>query len=62
MGEIIMDLSAPTQPVFLIALVVGVLAIVSLLGVTIPVIAPYALWLLIAAFVLLVLGNVLRGL
>ena len=62
MGEIIMDLSAPTQPVFLIALVVGVLAIISLLGVTIPVIAPYALWLLIAAFVLLVLGNVLRGL
>jgi len=57
-----MDLSAPTQPVFLIALVVGVLAIISLLGVAIPVVSGYAMWLLIAAFVLLVLGNVLRGL
>ncbi|BCJ91636.1 hypothetical protein IZ6_23710 [Terrihabitans soli] len=57
-----MDLSAPTQPVFLIALIVGVLAIVSLLGVAIPVVSGYATWLLIGAFVLLVLGNVLRNL
>ena len=57
-----MDLSAPTQPVFLISLIVGVLAIVSLLGVAIPVVSTYAIWLLMAAFVLLVLGNVLRNL
>jgi hypothetical protein len=57
-----MDLSAPTQPVFLIALIVGVLAIISLLGVAIPVVSAYAMWLLMAAFVLLVLGNVLRNL
>lgn len=57
-----MDLSAPTQPVFLIALLVGVLAIVSLLGVAIPVVSAYAMWLLIGAFVLLVLGNLLRNL
>jgi hypothetical protein len=57
-----MDLSAPTQPVFLIALIVGVLAIVSLLGVAIPVVSAYALWLLIGAFALLVLGNLLRNL
>jgi hypothetical protein len=57
-----MDLSAPTQPVFLIALIVGVLAIISLLGVAIPVVSAYAMWLLMAACVLLVLGNVLRNL
>jgi hypothetical protein len=57
-----MDLSAPTQPVFLISLIVGVLAIVSLMGVAIPVVSTYAIWLLMAAFVLLVLGNVLRNL
>lgn len=57
-----MDLSAPTQPVFLIALIVGVLAIISLLGVAIPVVSAHATWLLMGAFVLLVLGNVLRNL
>ncbi len=57
-----MDLSAPTQPVFLIALIIGALAIVSLLGVAIPVVSAYAVWLLIGAFVLLVLSNLLRNL
>ncbi len=56
-----MNLSAPTQPVFLIALIVGVLAIISLLGVAIPFVSVYATWLLIAAFVLLVLGNLLSN-
>jgi hypothetical protein len=57
-----MELSAPTQPVFLIALIVGAVAALSLLGVAIPVVSAYAAWLLIAAFVLLVLGNLLRNL
>jgi len=61
MGEIIMNLSAPTQPVFLIALVVGVLAIIGLFAV-IPFVTANATWLLIAAFVLLVLGNLLNNL
>lgn len=57
-----MDLSAPTQPVFLIALVVGVLAAIALLGVSIPFVSAYATWLMIGAFALLVLGNLLRNL
>ena len=57
-----MELSAPTQPVFFIALIVGVLAALALLGVSIPIVSAYATWLMIAAFALLVLGNVLRNL
>jgi hypothetical protein len=56
-----MNLSAPTQPVFLIALVVGVLAIIGLFAV-IPFVTANATWLLMAAFVLLVLGNLLNNL
>ena len=56
-----MELSAPTQPVFLVALVVGVLAILGGF-VAIPFVTANASWLLIAAFVLLVLGNLLRNL
>jgi hypothetical protein len=56
-----MDLSAPTQPVFLISLIVGVLAIIGMF-VVIPFVTTNAMWLLIAAFALLVLGNLLRNL
>ena len=56
-----MHLSAPTQPVFLISLVVGVLSILGLF-VVIPFVSANAVWLLIAAFALLTLGNLLRNL
>ena len=47
-----MELSAPTQPVFLVALIVGVLAIIGGF-VAIPFVTANASWLLIAAFALL---------
>lgn len=56
-----MELSAPTQPVFLVAVIVGALAILGGF-VAIPFVTANASWLLIAAFVLLVLGNLLRNL
>lgn len=55
-----MNLSAPTKPVFLIALLLGVLAIVATF-VAIPVASANAFWLLALAFVMLVIGNVARG-
>jgi hypothetical protein len=61
LGEMTMDLSAPTQPVFLVAVIVGALAILGGF-VAIPFVTANASWLLIAAFVLLVLGNLLRNL
>jgi hypothetical protein len=56
-----LNLSAPTLPVFLIA---AVLFILALLGhfVVIPVVTMYQFWLALAAFVVLALGNLLKGL
>ena len=56
-----MELTAPTQPVFLISLIVGVAAIIGLF-VVIPFVTANATWLLIAAFALLVLANLMRNL
>lgn len=60
-----MKLSAPKFVTFLIALIVGVVAIVSMF-VTIPVIgaiiAPYVTYMLMGAFGLLVLSVIFKGL
>ncbi|MBL4787186.1 MAG: hypothetical protein JKY49_17390 [Cohaesibacteraceae bacterium] len=56
-----MRLSAPTQLVFLISLVLIILSIVSMY-VTLPVIGGYTLWLAIAAYGVLFCGNILKGL
>ncbi len=55
-----MNLSAPTMPVFLIA---AALFILALLGhfVVIPFVTMYQFWLAIIAFVVLALGNLLKG-
>ena len=55
-----MKLSAPKKVVFWIAVVIAVIALLSVLGVfTIPVLG--AAWTALIAFVLLMLGNVLKG-
>ena len=55
-----MNLSAPTQPVFLIAVILAILAVVGTF-VVIPVISANAFWAMTAAFIILVLGNLLKG-
>lgn len=57
-----MKLTAPTQPVFLISLVLAVLGILPTLGVVLPVVGAYAGLLLIAGYVLLALAVLLKGL
>jgi hypothetical protein len=62
-----MRLSAPTKVIFLITLVIAVVTVVavllSALGIiTIPLVVPYAFWLVTAAYVLLALGVTLKGL
>ena len=54
-------LSAPKVITWVVAVVVGVVGIVAHLGI-IPVLSGYAFWLVAAAFVLLVLATLLRGL
>lgn len=55
-----MKLSAPNQTLWLIAVILGVLGILAFLGV-IPPLATYAFWLVTIAFVLLLLGTLLKG-
>jgi hypothetical protein len=59
-GVSIMNLNQPKQITFWIAVI---LALVALLGqVAIAALAPFAFWILLIAFVLLVLGNTMSGL
>ena len=55
-----MKLNAPTKLVFLISVVLAILAVVSTF-VAIPVVSAYAFWVAIVAYLVLVAGNVLKG-
>jgi len=57
-----MKLTAPTQPVFLISLVLAVIGILPLLGVVLPVVGGFATFALVAGYVLLALAVFLKGL
>ena len=54
-----MKLSAPTTPVFIIAVILAALALLAFLGV-IPVFAP-PFWVLFAGFVVLMTGCLFKG-
>ena len=56
-----MKLNAPKQITWWIALVVGVVGIIASL-VTIPVLSGFAFWLVVVAFVLLLLATFIPGL
>lgn len=55
-----MRLNQPTRNVFYISVALGVIGLAAKLF-SIAFIAPFAFWLVLAGFVLLVLGNVLKG-
>jgi hypothetical protein len=56
-----MQLSAPQKITWWIALIVGVVGIIAHL-VSLPIIGAFGFWLLAAAFVLLILATLLKGL
>lgn len=56
----LMKLSAPNKVLWLIAVILGVLGILAYLGV-VPQLAVYAFWLVVIAFVLLVIGTLFTG-
>ena len=56
-----MNLSAPTKPVFLISLVLAALAVLGIY-MPIPFISGNAFWVAIIAYVVLLAGNVAKGL
>ena len=55
-----LKLSAPTQIVWIIALILGVVGILGVLGV-ITALAAYAFWLVVAGWALLLIATVMRG-
>lgn len=55
-----MTLSAPTMPVFAIAVILAILAVVGTF-VAIPFVTQYAFWVAVAAFVILAAGCLFRG-
>ena len=61
MGDVAMDLSAPTQAVFLTSLILAVLAVIGFF-VSIPFITPYAFWLAVIGYIVLAAGCVAKGL
>ena len=56
-----MNLSAPTQPVFIISVVLFVLALLAMFGV-LPIPATLGAWLPILAYIVLLVGNLAKGL
>lgn len=56
-----MRLSAPTQPVFLISVVLFALAVIGHF-VHIPTVSLYQFWLAVAAYVVLAVANTMKGL
>lgn len=54
-----MNLSAPTQMMFLISLILVILGVVSTF-VAIPVVSTYSLWVVVLGYVVLVLGCMMR--
>jgi hypothetical protein len=57
----IMTLSAPTMPVFIISVVLAVLALLGHLA-QIPFVTLYQFWVALAAYVVLLVGCVMKGL
>ena len=56
-----MNLSAPTQLMFIIAVVLALIALVGYFVPTIAIIGVYSFWIMTAAFVVLAAGVLFRG-
>ncbi len=57
-----MNLSAPTMPVFLISLILAILAVLSAKFFSIPVVSGNEFWVAVLAYIVLLVGNVAKGL
>jgi hypothetical protein len=56
-----LKLSAPKQVTFWVAVVIGLIGLIAGI-VPIPVVSPFAFWVVVLGFVILALGNLLEGL
>lgn len=56
-----MNLNAPSQVVFWIALIIAIIAIIGFFVPTVPVIGQYAFWVAILGFIVLAGGVLMKG-
>jgi hypothetical protein len=56
-----MKLSPPKRATWLLSILLGLLAIIAYAIVDLPLISPYAFWILVLGFILLALGTLLPG-
>lgn len=56
-----MNLNAPTQMIFIVAVVLAIIALVGYLVPTIAIIGVYSFWIMTVAFVVLTAGVLFRG-
>lgn len=57
-----MDLSAPTKVVFILAVILAIISLLPVIGIAAALLGAYSYWLLLAAFVVLAVGNLVTGL
>lgn len=55
-----MKLSAPTKPLFLVSLILFILALLG--NFAVGALAPYAFWLALAAWIVIAIGCIMKGL
>jgi hypothetical protein len=60
LGGTAMNLSAPTQIVFIISVIIAIIALIGFF-VAIPFVSAYAFWIAIAAYVVLAAGCLMTG-
>lgn len=56
-----MNLNAPTQIVFIVAVVIAIVALIGYFVPTIAIIGVYSFWIMTVAFVVLAAGVLFRG-
>lgn len=56
-----MNLSAPKQVTFIVAVVIAILGLLGALVPTLPFLPAYAFWLVVLGFIVLVAGNMMEG-
>jgi Na+(H+)/acetate symporter ActP len=55
-----MNLNAPSQTLFIVAVVIAVVALLGAI-IAIPFVSAYAFWILLLAFIILVAGVMMKG-
>ncbi|MDB5542628.1 MAG: hypothetical protein JWQ89_4355 [Devosia sp.] len=55
-----MNLNAPSQTLFIVAVVIAVIALLGQI-IAIPFVSVYAFWILLLAFIILAVGVMMRG-